>query len=150
MNERMLARCFALAPAHGCRAVVHLQQHVDERAALEVDALEPLVEEVEDREQLLLGGRSAAARLGLDPLLRPELLPLLQEGEHELVLGGEVAVERRLRDLGALDQLVDPDRANAPAGEELVGAGENSVARGDGRWSGRWRHPPSVLAISRR
>jgi hypothetical protein len=34
---------------------------------------------------------------------------LLEEGEHEFVLGGEVPVEGRLGDACALDQLVDAD-----------------------------------------
>ena len=73
-------------------AVVHLEQDVDERAAFEVVLLEPLVEEVEDREELFLGSLAAAPCLGFDPTLRPELFALLEEGEHELVLRLEVPV----------------------------------------------------------
>jgi hypothetical protein len=89
---------------------------------------EPLVEEVEDREQLLLGGRAAPPRLGLDPAMRPALLPLLQEREDELVLRGEVAVERGLRDRGALDHLLDSHRTHPAAREELVGTRQDAVA----------------------
>src|SRR5581483_1312092 len=97
-----------------------LEQHVDEGARLEVGAVEPLVEEVEDREQALSGRPAAAARLGLDPPARPALLAPLEEREHEVVLRGEVAVERRLGDGGPLDHLVDADVADAAPGEELV------------------------------
>jgi len=91
-------------------------------------AVEPLVEEIEDREQALFGSRAALPRLGLDPAVRPDHLALLEEGEDELVLRREVPVERRLRDGGTLDDLLDADRADPPRREELVGALENSVA----------------------
>src|SRR4029079_943548 len=70
----------------GMTEVGRLEQHVDERAALEVVTVEPLVEEVEDREQPSLRRRSAAPRLHLDPAVRPDLLALAEELEHELVL----------------------------------------------------------------
>ena len=108
--------------------VVHLEQDVDERAALEVVFLEPLVEEVEDREQLLFRGLSAAPGLRLDPVPRPKLLALLQERQHEVVLGREVAVEGGLGDRGAPDHLVDADRSHAAPREQLVGAVENSLS----------------------
>jgi hypothetical protein len=58
----------------------------------------------------------------------PDLFALLEEGEHELVFGGEVPVERGLRDSGALDRLVDPDVMDAAAREELVCGLEDAVA----------------------
>ena len=67
MIERMVFRCSALALPIVVLAVVHLQQDVDERATLEVILLEPLVEEVEDREELLLRGVAPATRLVLRP-----------------------------------------------------------------------------------
>jgi hypothetical protein len=118
-------------PADRGLAVVHLEQQVDERAPLEVLALEPLAEEVEDREQLVLGRVAASARLGFHPVLGPDLLALLQEGEHEVVLGGEVPVQRGLCDLRPRDHLVDADRPDALAREEVVRAGQDAVARGD-------------------
>ena len=51
-----------------------LEQDVDERAGLEVLAVKPLVEQVEDRQQLLLGAAAAASGLGLDPAPGPALL----------------------------------------------------------------------------
>jgi hypothetical protein len=62
--SRRLAHALARAP--GSR-VVELEHHVDERAALEVVAREPLAEDVEDRQQALRGvaraldGRPAAS-----------------------------------------------------------------------------------------
>ena len=48
---RMFSRCVAQASRSGVVGLVELEQHVDERAALEVLLLEPLVEHVEDGEQ---------------------------------------------------------------------------------------------------
>ena len=83
-------------PARGMLGA-HLEQHVDERAGLEVLAPEPLVEGVEDREQLLFRGRASASGLSLDPA-EPALLASLEEGQDEVVLGREVPVEGRLGD----------------------------------------------------
>jgi hypothetical protein len=47
-----------------------LEQELDERAAVEVAALKPLVEDVEDGRQLLLRGRATASRLRREE--RPE------------------------------------------------------------------------------
>jgi hypothetical protein len=63
--------------------------------------MEPVVEELEDRQQLLLGGCAAAPRFGLDPVKRPALLAQLQERDDEVILGGEVAIERGLGNAGA-------------------------------------------------
>jgi hypothetical protein len=102
----------------------HLEQHVDERARLEVVVAKPFVEYVEDREEAFLGRCAASSRFLLDLLVRPANLAPLEEGEHELVLGSKVAVERRLGDAGPGDHLVDADVADATAGEEFVRRGE--------------------------
>ena len=57
-TDRMFSRCRRSPGRRGARA--HLEQHVDERAGLEVVAPKPLVEDVEDRQQLILW-RGAAA-----------------------------------------------------------------------------------------
>src|SRR3982074_3573803 len=93
----------------------HLEQRVDERACFVVLAPKPLVECVENGEKLLLRSRSAEFRLYLYKLESPALLAALEEGEDEVVLGGEVSVERRLGDPGALDQLVDAYIADTAA-----------------------------------
>src|SRR5204863_4437486 len=108
----------------------------DERAALEVRLVEPLVEDVEDREELVDRRRAAAARARLDATVRPELFPSVQEGDHEIVLPAEMLVERCLGDGGPLDDLVDADAADAPPREELVGAVEDSRASGDAAQGG--------------
>lgn len=115
----MFSRCWTLARPAGCWGT-HLQQNVAERTALEVLAAEPLVEQVEDREQTLLRGRAASPRLVLYPLLGPSLLPALEERDHEVVIGSEVVVEGRLRHAGLRDQLIDADVADPPAGEQVV------------------------------
>jgi hypothetical protein len=109
-----------------------LQQDVDERAALEVVALEPLVEDVEDREQSLAGIDGSPLDCALKPVPGPALLAALEEREHERVLGGEVPVQGHPRDPGLLDDRVDADRADALTGEELVGGVEDALA-GAGR-----------------
>ena len=75
---------------------VELEEHVDERAPLEVLLMEPLVEEVEDGQELFLGGVPSPLGLGLNPFPGPALLPLLEEREDEVVLGGEVPVDLAL------------------------------------------------------
>src|SRR2546421_5979199 len=91
----------------------HLEHYIDERARLEVFAVEPLVEDVEDGQQSLLRVRATADGTCFDEVLGPALLAELQEREHELVLGGEVTIERRGRDTSALDHLVDAHCADS-------------------------------------
>ena len=100
-------------PADGVLEARGLEQNVDERAPLEVVAVEPLVEEIEDREQAVLRGRTTLARLRLHPAVRPDMLALAEKGQHEVVLRREVAVEGRLRDRGPLDHLFDADGADS-------------------------------------
>ena len=64
-----------------------------------------------------------------------------QEGHHEVVLGGEVAVERRLRHAGVGDDRVDADGGDPVAVEGLGGRVEDPRA-GRGR-GGRRGHGPS-------
>ena len=71
------------------------------------------MEDVEDGEQTLLGGRAALAGASLDEPSRPEVFALLEEGEHEIVLGGEVAVQRRLGNVGAADHFFHADGTDA-------------------------------------
>jgi hypothetical protein len=97
-------------------AVVDLEHDVDERAALEVVAREPALERVEDREQALGRRRAAALRLGLQPGARPQLVAAPEEREDQVVLRGEVAVERHLRDAALRDDPVDADRARSRGG----------------------------------
>jgi hypothetical protein len=75
-------------------AVAGLEQDVDEGAALVVRLLEPVVEDVEDREQALLGAAAALPRAGFDELPRPAPLALLEErvGAENSVAAVRVAV----------------------------------------------------------
>jgi len=84
----------------------HLQQHVDERAGLEVLGVEPLVEHVEDGQQLPKRGGGQPRRLGFDDVHGPPLLAVGEERQCQVVLGGEVVVQRGLGDPGASDDLV--------------------------------------------
>jgi hypothetical protein len=129
-----------------------LEQHVDERAGLEILATEPLVEGVEDGEQLLLRAGPTPPRLRLDPPDGPALLTPFEEGDDEVVLRRKVAVERRLGDASTLNDLVYADGANAAAREQLVGSVQNAVA---GRcWAGhglvsRGHVAPSLARLDR-
>ena len=74
----MFSRCSALArPTGWSRLAVSSSTLTNEQPSKSAP-VEPLVEEVEDREQPLLGGRAALAGLGLDPAVRPDLLALLR------------------------------------------------------------------------
>src|SRR5258708_23498105 len=57
-----------------------LEQRLDERTALVVAAAKPLVEQIEDRERALAGGRRQALDPVLEPLLRPTLFAQIEEG----------------------------------------------------------------------
>ena len=102
--------------------------------------MKPLVEEIEDREQLLLWLRGAPFGLGLDPIHGPASLALLEEGEHEVVLGGEMPIQRRLRDAGAFNDLIDSDSANSAGRKHAVSGIEQTFASGPagGGPAGAW------------
>jgi len=79
-------------PTYRMLSVGSLEEDVDEGAALEVVLAEPFVEDVEDRQQLLLGCGAAPFGLCLEPLVRPQLFAAVEESEHEVVLRREMAV----------------------------------------------------------
>ena len=114
--------------AHRVAGLGQLEHHVDERAALEALDREPLAERVEDRQQPAAGRGRAPLDLGLQPGARPELLAPLEERQDQLVLGGEVAVERHLRDAGLGDDPVDADGTRAVPAEQLIGGREDAFA----------------------
>ena len=66
------------------------------------------------------GSGGADLDLGLEPVAGPALLAAGEEREDELVLRGEVPVERHLRDARRGDDRVHAHRADAVAGKELV------------------------------
>src|SRR5438067_1546592 len=68
--------------ADGARRVVALDQRVDEEAALEVVAVEPLGEDVEDGKQAFLGRAGALLDRGDEPAFGPELLAPVEDGER--------------------------------------------------------------------
>jgi hypothetical protein len=102
-----------------------------------------------DREQLLLGLGAASSGLRLDPLKRPALLAELEEGDDQVVLGGEVTIKRRLCDAGTVDHLVDADTADAAVREQYVGGFKDALtssellaAHGFNRSRHRTQHTP--------
>ena len=129
-------------------AIGGLEEDIDEGAALVVLLLKPVVEDVEDREQALLGAGAALPGAGFDELPRPAQLALLEERENEIVFGGEVAVERRLGDGGATDHFFHANGTDAATREQLVGVVENPLSRARGRrLTGREsvRHAATIL-----
>src|SRR4029450_7368425 len=64
-------------------AVAGLEEDIDEGAALIVLLLEPVVEDIEDREQALLGAGATLPCAGFDELPRPAQLAFLEECEDE-------------------------------------------------------------------
>src|SRR3712207_1776347 len=79
-------------------AGAHLEKHVDERAGLKIGALEPVGEHIKDSQKLLFGCVGPFTCLADNCVHSPDPVALLEEGEHHLVLRGEVAVERCLSD----------------------------------------------------
>lgn len=116
--------------ADRARPIALLEQALDEEAALVVVAPEPLVEDIEDRKQALPARAPAMLDLLLEPSAAPDLFATLESREHELLLRGEVPVERHLRDPGFGDDPVDSHRLNAVTGEEIVRGAENPLPRG--------------------
>ena len=106
-----------------------LYEAVHEEAALEVVPPEPLVEDVEDRQESLLGQVGPQLDLPLEPRPRPDLLAALEDRLDELVLGAEMPVERHLRHTGLGDDSIDTDAVDAVAGEELVRGLQDALAR---------------------
>src|SRR5258708_25471467 len=68
-------------------------------------------------------------RHGAVPPTPVALVALLQIGRRELVLRGEAAIEAHLGDVGFGDDLVDADRADALAVEEVARDRQQPLAR---------------------
>src|SRR4030081_215560 len=104
-----------------------LEHDVDERAAFECGRPEPLVEDVEDREQLLPGIGTSLLYFSLKPASGPQLVASLEERHDEVLLGGEVAVHRLPGHARALDDRIDSNRLDALAREKLVSGRQESL-----------------------
>src|SRR4029077_4290553 len=116
------------APYRVTKLVV-LEKHPDKRTGLKVLTAEPLVEHIEDRQQLLPRRPVAALGLVLQPGVRPELFPAPQESQDECVLGGILFVQGHFRDARSRRDSVDPDCADPVAGKELVGGALDALPR---------------------
>jgi hypothetical protein len=90
------------------------------------------VEDIEDRQQALLGAVAALPGAGFHKLPCPAQLALLEEGEHEIIFGGEVAVERTLGDVSATDHFFHADGADAATREQFVSVVEDPLSCGRG------------------
>jgi hypothetical protein len=104
-----------------------------------------------DGEELVLRAGATPSSLPLDPPVGPAPLAAFEKGDHKVVLAGKVAVERRLGDPGALDQLVDSHRPDTTPREQLVGGLQDAVADGT-HAGGGWEvagHRPSIALVDR-
>src|SRR5690606_16956440 len=119
-----------------------LAEGVDEPAAAEVPLGEPLGEEVVDRQQPLPRVRGAGDR-AVDAV-GPHGVPVREHREHEVLLGGELAVDRLERDAGLVAHRVHADLADAAAVEQPVGCGHDPLASVLGR------HGVHPLSVGRR
>ena len=127
-KDRMLASCSRLAWWIGCFRSSISSRALTKRQPSKLAPAEPAVEHVEDGQQALGGVAGAALDLGDQPSLRPQLLAALEDGEDEVVLGAEVAVEGHLGHAGLVDDRVDADRADAVAAEEPVRGRQDALA----------------------
>src|SRR2546428_454919 len=121
----------------------HFEKDVDEGAALEIVALEPLVKHVENREQAVAGGRCTALYLRLEPLAGPQLLAPLKEGQHQFILGDEVSGLRQFTEqlLERMAAAVKAERATLSRvdGEWVVIEGSFDSNGPPAQAGGRWR-----------
>src|ERR1700722_4473482 len=69
----------------GTGGVWMLEEHVDERAALEIRTPKPVVEDIEDRQQALLRIGCPTLDLGLQPTPGPQFLAALEKRQHEIL-----------------------------------------------------------------
>ena len=70
----------------------------------------------------------APLHLAFEPLERPQLLAQLEARVDQRFFGGEMAVQRHLRDLRLGDDSIDADRADAVVGEQLVSGVQDPLA----------------------
>src|SRR5262249_13153566 len=110
--------------------VINLDHGGQEGAAFEVWPAEPLGKYIEYGEQLLPWALPAVPALGLQPLMRPQLLATAQEVENQLVLGREITVQRHLRGTGAGYHRIDADRPHAVPAEQIIGGPAHPLAPG--------------------
>ena|SRR5207244_1741680 len=106
---------------HRVFPVINLDHCGEERTTLEVRAAEPLREHVKYRQQLLAGSLTAPRALGFQPIAGPELLAAAQEFDNQVILRGEIPVQRHLRRAGPGDDGIDSDGPDTFAAEQFVG-----------------------------
>jgi hypothetical protein len=106
---------------HRVFPVINFDHCREERATLEVRAAEPLSEHIKYRQQLLAGSLTAPCALGFQPIAGPELLATAQEFDNQVILRGEIPVQRHLRRAGPGDDGIDSHRPDAFPAEQLVG-----------------------------
>src|SRR6266480_2234290 len=133
--SRTLA-CSASSISNGVPRRVVLEQHFGKRAALEIGSTEPLVEDIEDREQLLARGPTPPLRFALQPRARPQLLTAAKEREREVVLRRIVSIQRHLCHAGVRNDGIDSHRPDAVAGKQLIGGSIDAPSRADRARSG--------------
>lgn len=99
---------------------------IDKGAAREALLMEPLAEGIEEDEKPVVGGAGKRCDALLEPG-HPLLVPALQHGEHEVLLGGKVLIEGHLGHTGDFDHPVNPCGMNAALIEEPKSGIQNSL-----------------------
>ena len=109
----------------------HLEEHIDKRTGLEVVALEPVVEDIEDGEESplrMIGSRSGSP---FDDSKGPGHLSAGKKSEHQVIFGGKVAVQRCLRHTGGTDDLIHRDIPHRTVAEQSVARIDDALMRVD-------------------
>ena len=101
-------------------AGLRFEQHIDERAALEILGAEPAVEHIKDREQLIDRIRRATLNLGLEPIPRPDFFTTIEKRNRQIELRFEVAVKAGLSAARPRKDRIDANLIDA-LGQPLVG-----------------------------
>src|SRR5207302_7246213 len=98
--------------------------------------------DAKDGKQALARRGGAALDLGLEPFVSPQLLPLLEESQYQVVLGAKMPVETHLGYAGSGDDGVHSDGADSLPAEQVVG-GRQDLLAGAGCFGAHPRLRPS-------
>lgn len=98
--------------------------------------MEPLIENVEERQELSLRILGALAGLPVDHFIGPHLGSPVHERQHKVLFGREVSIQGRFRDTCLRHDFIDTN-VTYPATREQLLAGVDEPLAGAGRVIGR-------------
>src|SRR5712672_2383344 len=108
---------------------IGFKQYVDERASLKSLLSKPTIEHIENRQQSFVGRRCSPLDLGFKLAAGPHGFAPVQEGNGQVDLGVEIAVETGLRASRFRKNRIDTDMADTFRGEQIIGGAKKSLAR---------------------